>query len=194
MLQETAAALDLLQDLRRSFWLPPYSQDGVRQVVETMSEMYVESRALQQIEGIDMHNPEDSVAPMVRVLTMLRNRDMLLCYLRHRMERIESARWDVAGSLPQEVLDILSPNECEYEQEYSALLTEYQDKMALDLTRHTKPPTDLYIKILVNQEVGEIVGPETGATIDLRVGDIMFLRRGDVEPLIRQGKLTHVDG
>ena len=57
-----------------------------------MGEMYDDSLALQRLEGIDMRQPEDAVAPMVRVLTMIRNRDMLLCYLRHRMERIE-VRW-----------------------------------------------------------------------------------------------------
>ena len=89
---------------------------------------------------------------------------------------------------------MLSPNERDFEREYGALLTDYQDKVALDLTRYSKPPTDLYIKVLVNTDIGEIIGPESGATIDLRAGDIIFLRRGDVEPLIRQGKLTHIDG
>ena len=64
--------------------------DGVKNVIDTMSEMYGDSRALQQLEGVDMRSPEDSVAPMVRVLTMLKNRDYLLGYLRHRMERIEA--------------------------------------------------------------------------------------------------------
>ena len=101
---------------------------------------------------------------------------------------------DMAGPLPADALEVLSAHEREYARKYGELLTEYQDTMNLDLTRYSQPPSELYIKVRVNEEVGEIVGPETGATIDLRAGDIVYLRRGDVEPLIRQGKLTHIDG
>ena len=34
------------------------------------------------------------------MLTLIRNRDCLMCYLRHRMERIENMRWDV-GDMPE---------------------------------------------------------------------------------------------
>ena len=40
------------------------------------------------------------MAPMVAILTLIRNRDCLMCYLRHRMERIENMRWDV-GDMPE---------------------------------------------------------------------------------------------
>ena len=158
-----------------------------------MAELYENSRALQQLEGVDMKTPEDSAAPIVRMLTMLRNRDMLLCYLRHRMERIEVARWDVAGTLPEAARELLSPHERTYEEEYAALLSDFQDSYEVDLMRYNKPPADLYIKVLVKEEIGGIIGAESGAAMDLREGDIAFLRRGDVEPLVRQGKLVHVD-
>ena len=167
--------------------------DGVRSAVETMIAQYDESRNLQRLDGVNMGQLEDSAAPIVRMLTMLRNRDMLLCYLRHRMTKIEDARWDVAGKLPEDSLALLSPNEREYDREYADLLSDYQTAYDLDLMRDTKPPTDLYIKVLAREEVGAFVGPESGATIDpVRAGDTMFLRRGDVEPLIRQGKLEHL--
>lgn len=106
-----------------------------------------------RLSGVDMSSKEDSVAPISRMLTMLRNRDMLLCYLRHRMEKIEDARWDVAGTLPEEALEALSPAERQYAREYNDLLSAYQTEYDLDLTRDRKPPTDLYIKVLVLQEV-----------------------------------------
>jgi hypothetical protein len=146
-----------------------------------------------RLEGVDMRTPEDSCAPMVRALTMIRNRDMLVGYVRHRMERIEEARWDLAGKLPDEVLGLLSPNERQYDREYEELLAEFQAEYDIDLTLNaSKPPTDLYIKVHVKEEVGEIVGAESGATIDLRAGDTIFCRRRDVEPLIRQGRLVHI--
>ena len=172
---------------------PCVQADGVRSAVEAMIAQYDESRNLQRLEGVDMTQLEDSAAPIVRMLTMLRNRDMLLCYLRHRMKKIESARWDVAGTLPQESLELLSPNEREYDREYANLLSDFQTAYDLDLMRDTKPPTDLFIKVLAKEEVGAFVGPESGATIEqMNGGDTVFLRRGDVEPLIRQGKLEHL--
>ena len=166
----------------------------MRDVVDTMVAQYDESRNLQKLDGVDMNNREDSAAPIVRMLTMLRNRDMLLCYMRHRLSRIEQARWDVAGSLPEDALELLSPNERQYDHEYAALLSELQTAYDLDLTRDTKPPSDLYIKVLAREEVGAFIGPESGATIDpVKAGDTIFLRRGDVEPLIRQGRLEHIE-
>ena len=164
----------------------------MREVVETMVAQYDESRNLQKLEGVDMRNPEDSMAPITRMLTMLRNRDMLMCYLRHRMERVEKARWDVAGKLPDEALDVLSVNERRFDREYADLLSAYQTEYDLDLTRDAKPPTDLYVRVLVKEEVGAFVGPESGANINLKVGDESWLRRGDVEHLIRQGTCAHV--
>ena len=170
-----------------------HQADGVRAGVETMAAQYDESRNLQKLDGVDMTQLEDSAAPIVRMLTMLRNRDMLLSYLRHRMNKVEQARWDVAGRLPEESLAMLSPNERQYDRDYADLLSQLQTDYDIDLMRDTKPPTDLYIKVLAREEVGAFVGPESGATIDpVRAGDTIFLRRGDVEPLIRQGKLEHL--
>ena len=42
------------------------------------------------------------------------------------------------------------------------------------------------------QDVGQIVGAESGANIDLKRGDELYVRRGDVEHLVRRGDLEHV--
>ena len=75
----------------------------------------------------------------------------------------------------------------------SSVSTTSPARSDLDLTRDAKPPSDLYIKVLARKEIGAFIGAESGATIDpVKAGDTIFLRRGDVEPLIRQGKLEHV--
>ena len=68
---------------------------------------------LQNLDGVDMRSQEDSAAPIVRMMTCVRNRDMLLCYLRHRLTKIESARWDVAGKLPDDSLELLDTTTAE---------------------------------------------------------------------------------
>ena len=61
------------------------------------------------------------MAPMVAILTLIRNRDCLCCYMRHRMERIENMRWDV-GAMPEEQDSNLSEHERSFAREYNTLL------------------------------------------------------------------------
>ena len=124
---------------------------------------------------------------------MLRNRDLLLAYLRHRMIKIEEHSWEVAGEMSSDSAELLSVHEREYAQRFNGLLSTLQTAYDVDLTRDLEPPTDsLYIKVNVLVDVGQIVGPESGADIDLRKGDQSYLRRGDVEHLIRKGDVEHV--
>ena len=52
-----------------------------------------------------------------------------MAYLRKRMERIEEIRWDLAGVMPTENLDLLSENEKRYSREYNELLSAYQSQV-----------------------------------------------------------------
>ena len=46
--------------------------------------------------------------------------------------------------------------------------------------------------VLAQTQLRQFVGPESGSFVDLKQGDECFLRRGDVELLIRQGDVEHV--
>lgn len=82
---------------------------------------------------------------------------------------------------------------CRFAREFNNLLSAYQTEMDIDLTRDLDPPTDnLYIRVNVLQDVGQFVGPESGVNIELKRGDLSFLRRGDVEHLVRQGAIQQV--
>ena len=75
-----------------------------------------------------------------------------------------------------------------YAKEFNSLLSAYQAANDIDLTRDHDPPTDnLYIRVNVLRDIGQFVGPESGVNIDLKRGDLSYLRRGDVEHLVRQG-------
>ena len=67
-----------------------------------------------------------------------------------------------------------------------------QMQYGLDLTRDSTPPTDNKIRVYVNEDVGEFIGPESGANITLSRGDTVFIGRGDVEALVMSGKLRHL--
>ena len=68
-----------------------------------------------------------------------------------------------------------------------------QTEYDLDLTRDRDPPLDnLYIKAKVLRDVGQFVGPESGANHELKKGDEVHLRRADVEHLVRRGDVEHI--
>jgi GINS complex subunit 1 len=59
-----------------------------------------------------------------------------------------------------------------------------------EILQDLHPPKELFIQVRVLQGVGEIM-TENG-TIMLEKDSQHFLRRSDVEPLIRQGILEHI--
>tara|TARA_B110001452_G_scaffold170477_2_gene142660 strand:- start:3 stop:356 length:354 start_codon:yes stop_codon:yes gene_type:complete len=68
----------------------------------------------------------------------------------------------------------------------------YQIAYDVDITRDLEPPDDnLYVRVNVLKDVGQFVGPESGSNVDLKKGDEIFLRRGDIEHLVRQGDVEH---
>eukprot|EP00908_Phaeocystis_cordata_P021287 Transcript_3634.p1 GENE.Transcript_3634~~Transcript_3634.p1 ORF type:complete len:171 (+),score=45.59 Transcript_3634:310-822(+) len=145
-----------------------------------------------RLPGFDPTDGADTMAPMVAILTLIRNRDCLTCYLRHRMERLENMRWDV-GDMPEDQRANLSEHERTFADEYNKLLSTYQIAYDVDITRDLEPPDDnLLVRVNVLRDVGQIVGPESGSNLELKKGDECFLRRGDVEHLIRRGDVQHI--
>ena len=48
------------------------------------------------------------------------------------------------------------------------------------------------VQVSALKDVGQFVGPESGANVELKRGDEQYLRRGDVEHLVRRGDLVHI--
>ena len=94
--------------------------------------------------------------------------------------------------IPEEIekQNILSRTELDYFSEYNKLLSEYHESLDLDLTADLYPPKDLFIEVLVLEDCGEIL-TENGM-VNMNKGTRPYLRRTDVEHLIRQGKCMHI--
>ena len=67
------------------------------------------------------------------------------------------------------------------------MLSAYQEVIDVDLTANLEPPKDLMIEIRVLVNCGEII-TENGP-VSLDGGSTHYLRRSDVEHLIRLGKV-----
>lgn len=185
----------MLLDLQRSDWLPAYDEDGLRLVLVEIEDMK------KVLEGIneefqdygDASNYPDSAKTAIFYFTSCLKRNMryIQSYLNHRMIKIRQLRWEVGPVLPSKVRDItISTRENDYFTSYNEIVSEYFDNIGFILTSDLEPPKDLMIEVRVLKNCQEIM-TENGP-VRLDAGTTQFLRRSDVEDLIRQGVLEHI--
>jgi len=107
------------------------------------------------------------------------------------MKKIRALRWDTGSVIPPHLARSLSNKETEFFSNYDRLLNNYMMDFDLDLTADQQPPKDLCIEVRVLEDCGELV-TENG-TVNLEAHTTHYLPRSDVEHLVRQGKLQHLD-
>lgn len=127
-----------------------------------------------------------------------RNRRCLLAYLNYRMQRIAELRWEVGLGVPKEKMDKLHEQEVQYFHLYNEYLDTYMKhylpscKGPLDLTADCEAPEDVNVQIRVRAEdLGDLITSDSGV-VRLRKGYQLFVKRTDIEHLIRAGKVEHV--
>jgi GINS complex subunit 1 len=108
------------------------------------------------------------------------------------MNKVKELRWHTGAVIPEVTLqqEILSVAERDYFAAYNKLLNDYNDSIDFDLTTCIEPPKDFKIMIRVLKDYGEIL-VENGM-LKLIKGGTHYLRRTDVEELIRQGVVEHI--
>lgn len=119
-----------------------------------------------------------------------RNKRCALAYLYNRLRRITTYRWQAGPSAASHLADNMSPNETKFLADYNRLLTSYAAELDLDLTADPQPPRDLYVEVRVNRDCGSVL--TDSGPVALKPGTAHFLKRSDVEHLIRSGALSHI--
>ncbi|KAH7470716.1 hypothetical protein KRP22_001296 [Phytophthora ramorum] len=187
-----AKGKELLRELLRSDWLPPYNDDLVRQVVEESGLLSDDiARKLEMFQdSIQEQPPSVHCGLVVNHQCLLRNKRCLVAYLHHRMEKIKALRWETGTIIPAPLAQNLCQREVQFFNQYDQLLTDYMADFELDLSADLKPPKDLYIEVRVLRDCGEVM-TESGL-VNLEAHSQHFLRRVDVEQLIRQGLLEQI--
>ncbi len=110
----------------------------------------------------------------------------------NRLHKLRSLRWETGVVIPESINQgILSQREIDYFSQYNDILNEYNYSMDLDLSSDIEPPKDLFIEVLVLEDCGEIL-TENGP-VTMNKGLRPYIRRSDVEHLIRQGKCIETD-
>ncbi|KAI9183420.1 DNA replication protein psf1 [Blastocladiella emersonii ATCC 22665] len=123
-----------------------------------------------------------------------RNKRCLLAYHMARLDKIKAIQWDLMdGTVDDDTRRRMAPAEATFADRYSQLLISYKGMYDdLDLTAVAHPPKDLYVCVRVVKDCGEII-TENGRSVVLKKNSQHFLLRTDVERLITQGFLQHVE-
>eukprot|EP00419_Tripos_fusus_P025638 CAMPEP_0172722110 /NCGR_PEP_ID=MMETSP1074-20121228/80692_1 /TAXON_ID=2916 /ORGANISM="Ceratium fusus, Strain PA161109" /LENGTH=211 /DNA_ID=CAMNT_0013548029 /DNA_START=51 /DNA_END=686 /DNA_ORIENTATION=- len=199
MVLHVKKSVQLLRDLRQARWLPQFNDKLVKDVVE---EILNDTREMKNLVAryTDLDDvPREVVAGLCLYNDLIdRNRRCVLAYLNARLEKIEELRWEVGLMVPEEKLKRLHDSEKQYMHVYNTLLDRYMKsyvpncKEPLDLTADAEAPEDMNVQIRVCDEgMGEIVTPDSGV-VRLRKGYQLYVKRTDIEHLIRAGKVEHV--
>mmetsp|Transcript_22185 Transcript_22185/g.50722 ORF Transcript_22185/g.50722 Transcript_22185/m.50722 type:complete len:212 (+) Transcript_22185:107-742(+) len=192
-------SVQLLRDLKRARWLPQFNDKILKEVVE---EILNDSKEMMKLvaQHEDLEDVPREVAAGLCLYNDLvdRNRRCLLAYLNSRLEKIEELRWEVGLMVPEEKLEKLHDSEKQYLHHYNTILDRYMKtyvpncKEPLDLTADAEAPEDMNVQIRVcDDSIGEIVTSDSGV-VRLRKGYQLFVKRTDIEHLIRAGKVEHV--
>ncbi|KAF0691390.1 Aste57867_17357 [Aphanomyces stellatus] len=186
-----AKAKELLKELGRSEWLPPYNEECMRQITEEVNAFHEQILEKMQLfdDGIENH-PSQHCSLVVSHQCLMRNKRSALTYINHRVNKIKDLRWQTGSVVPENLAPVLCPREMEFFHSYDQGLSNYMSAFKIDLSADLQPPKDLYIEVRVVKDCGEIY-TENGP-VQLQVNSTHFLRRADVEGLIRQGMLVQI--
>ncbi|CAG0886911.1 unnamed protein product [Darwinula stevensoni] len=196
-------AVELIKDLQRSDTMPPFNEDGIRQVLDEMKALYEENH--RDVNATVAGSADHFNAVHLRHSALERSKRCLLAYLFTRLKCLRDMRWDFGSILPSEIRFYLCEPEVicmlisvklevQWFQAYSKSLGMYMHsigRQGLDLTQNLQPPKSLYIEVRCLEDYGEIE-TDDGDFLVLRKNSTHFLPRGQAEPLIRQGILEHI--
>lgn len=196
---------ELLLDLKRSDWLPPYNENCVRgalqEITSHFKELNDEVRAAAGArpgggsEGPAKPPMESRPALILHDAAIRRNKRCLLAYHNYRLEKIKAVRWETGAAPPPEHLrSLLSEAEMDFLAAYDRVITRQSERLDLDLMSDPQPPGDDLVEVrVVRPGLGTIV-TDSGAEVALEMGTTHHLPRADVEHLVRQASLQQLDG
>jgi|ERR1719296_46275 len=200
--------VSLLQELKRSDWLPPYNENGVRQTLEEVSlhidvliEEVEQHRQKQELASQDdgdnesKHQRESKPSIFIHEAAIRRNKRCLLAYHAYRLKKLRSLRWETTGMLTSNIKMLLDESEVDFFNQYDELISNYSTSINMDLSSTLCVPDKEYVQVRVVKDVGLApIMTEFGNCVKFDVGSVHFLRRGDVEHLIRQEVLQEIRG
>ncbi|CAO3587148.1 unnamed protein product [Absidia cylindrospora] len=180
----------------------PYNEDLVQSICRETRMLHGKAELL--LESMRENNGQGDTDKTSRLAQLLmhhsavkHNKRVLFAYHRQRMEKLKELSWDVGrqGEFQRDIKSSLGPQEHTFLEEYGEIVSSYkQGFLEIDLGGNggvgLVPPKDLFIEVRVIKDAGEI-HTEYGV-LNLVKGNQYYVRRTDVETLIKAGYLKHV--
>ena len=194
-------ARDLLLELKSSDFLPTYNEDGVRSALAEITHHTDELTDLVRAANRNQASTADAQIPIESRPSMIlhdasirRNKRCLLAYHAYRMDKLRNLRWETAGTLPTAITPLLSEAEIDFFRQYDDLVTSTSLYGLIDYNSDMNPPTENFVMVRVMESGLGKIETESCGVVELEVGTMHYLPRGDVEGLIRRGALVQLSG
>lgn len=189
-------ALELLKEVKAlstsGGQLPPFDEGNVQAAIQRMDDAH---RRIDQLIENPYANPQDpyyaSTLQYFRA-KCLREKRIVVAYMKWRQERISEAWWEARDHTLQ---SSLTAPESSYLRSYNAAMVDYMTSFPVPLDLRSfwwQPPTAPLLRIRGLKDT-QVVSMRTGDAIVLSSGKEMNLPFEEAERLVRQGLavLTH---
>jgi GINS complex subunit 1 len=191
-----------LDSLNSTHELSPYNEDYVRFTYEECRILFSQNQV--DVQPILHGNSNNLPSIQMRHAALQRNKRSLLTYVYTRMNWIAALRFELATVVPpKHIKTSMSDLELIWFQKYSRTLANFMKSLSqspfdssyfyeIDLTQYMRPPKSLYIHVRCLQDYGELELSD-GTTVSLIKNSQHYLIASDVQSLIKQGTLEHID-
>lgn len=178
----------------------PYNEDLVHSICREVRMLHNKAESV-LVSLRQSASPQGTPSQLAQVMlthhSVKRSKRILFAYHRQRLEKLKELSWDVGRQTEhqREIKAALGPREHKFLEDYGELVGEYKNSfLDVDLGGNggvgLDPPLDLYIEVRVLRDAGKI-NTEYGE-LNLTKGNQEFVRRSDVETLIKAGYLKHI--
>ncbi|KAI8968270.1 hypothetical protein BDF20DRAFT_895316 [Mycotypha africana] len=196
------SAIKLAKEAKRTADAPisPYNDKLVEDICREIRLLHNEAKQIvnnMKASG-DLTQEHDVTAQiMLRHLTIKRNKRVLFAYHKQRVSKLKDIVWNAGlqSRYKSEIRHNIGENDKKFIKDYSQIVEKYKHAyLDIDLGgpggASLEPPVDLFIQVRVMKDAGEIT-TEFG-TLNLVKGNQYYVKRTEVESLIRAGYLAHI--
>jgi GINS complex subunit 1 len=182
--------------------ISPYNDTLVQSICREIRQLHNKAEATvtrmrEDNSGEALHDANNMAGVMLHHLTVKRDKRVLFAYHHQRINKLKELSWNVGlkSEYQRSIRNDLGKTEHKFLEEYNGILNVYkQSFMEVDIGGNggagLDPPIDLFIEVRVMRNGGE-VNTEYGV-LNLTMGNQFWVRRTDVEGLIKAGYLKHV--
>ncbi len=206
----------MLERLKGHPWLPPYEEDAIKKVIAETNALAAIVTRVTLTPKAELFKPLKAGSVVTHYNALQRQKRLALAYLNYRMNKIKDLYWETVD-IPAACETRLSPAERDFHSGYQQIMSEFMSETGVKLNSDPTPPKQLLLTVRVVKEQEPTASAAAGAAgadgsaaaaagsggggstvytdsgpVTLQKRTAQYMRRADVELLIRQGVLQHI--